>query len=225
MSEPQTKIRTWRYRDWSVPKDDTLCFDAITKDAEQIPEVIKHCRNPHLAIQAGGNVGVYATCLSAKFHQVLTWEPSPENFLCLRENTTCADYTFDNIFAFHAFLDANPSQRRPLELAEANNCGTYRVGHPGGASPLAAPAMRLDDLHLDRCDLIWLDIEGYELFALKGAERTIARHKPVIAVEVKDHCRRYGYSEADLCGWILAQGYTYAALVKDDRVFVPREKP
>ena len=100
MSEPQTKIRTWRYRDWSIPKDDTLCFDAITKDAELIPEVIKHCRNPHLAIQAGGNVGVYATCLSAKFHQVLTWEPSPENFLCLRENTTCADYTFDNIFAY-----------------------------------------------------------------------------------------------------------------------------
>ena len=221
MSQPATKTAHWDKHAWEIPVDDTLCFQAITQDAALIPLVLKHCRHFHLAVQAGGNVGVYPSKLAVEFAQVLTWEPSPANFHCLRENTDRWDT--GNIFAFHAMLDANPSQRRPLELAEANNCGTYRVGHPGGASPLAAPAMRLDDLHLDRCDLIWFDIEGYELFALKGAERTIARHKPVIAVEVKDHCRRYGYSEADLCGWILAQGYTYAETVKDDRVFVPRE--
>lgn len=204
-----------------VPASDELGFAAIYQDSQRVGEVLAFCRSFNIAVQAGGNVGVYPLALAERFLQVLTWEPSPENFECLKRNTMIGG----RIFSFHAMLDANPSQRRPLELAEANNCGTYRVGHPGGASPLAAPAMRLDDLHLDRCDLIWLDIEGYELFALQGAERTIARHKPVIAVEVKDHCRRYGYSEADLCGWILAQGYTYAACVKDDRVFVPREKP
>lgn len=200
-----------------VPASDQLGFPAIYQDSQRVGEVMAFCRSFHLAVQAGGNVGVYPLALAQRFSQVLTWEPSPENFECLRRNTMIGG----RILAFNAALGDNHFPVS-LELPESVNCGTYRVRPPGEVS---VPVMMLDDLHLDRCDLIWLDVEGYELRALRGAERTIARHKPVIAVEVKDHCRRYGYSEADLCGWILAQGYTYAALVKDDRVFVPRENP
>lgn len=219
MSEPKTKTVYWDKHAWEIPESDALCFSAITKDAELIPEVIRRCRRFDLCVQAGGNVGVYPSRLANDFKQVLTWEPSPENFYCLRENTDRWD--IGNIFAFNAAL-GDSHFPVSIELPEAINCGTYRVTPPGEVS---VPVMMLDDLHLDRCDLIWLDIEGYELRALRGAAATIERHKPVIAVEVKDHCRRYGYSEADLCGWILAQGYTYAACVKDDRVFVPRETP
>lgn len=42
---------------------------------------------------------------------------------------------------------------------------------------------RIDDLGLEECDLIHLDIEGYEEKALEGAIETIKKFKPTIVTE------------------------------------------
>lgn len=42
--------------------------------------------------------------------------------------------------------------------------------------------IRIDDLGLKRIDFIKLDIEGEELNAIKGAENTILKHKPKLAI-------------------------------------------
>jgi hypothetical protein len=44
---------------------------------------------------------------------------------------------------------------------------------------------RIDDLGLDDCGLIYLDVEGYESKVIRGAVETIERCKPAIGVEVK----------------------------------------
>jgi len=48
---------------------------------------------------------------------------------------------------------------------------------------LPLPMMKLDDLSLQRCDLIKIDIEGMEFDALVGADETIRRFRPVIYFE------------------------------------------
>jgi hypothetical protein len=45
------------------------------------------------------------------------------------------------------------------------------------------PRIRIDDLDLDHLDFLKVDVEGYELFVLKGAEQTLLRHKPVVILE------------------------------------------
>jgi hypothetical protein len=45
------------------------------------------------------------------------------------------------------------------------------------------PMLAIDSLNLDACDLIQLDVEGYEQFAIQGARRTIEAHRPVIIAE------------------------------------------
>ena len=45
--------------------------------------------------------------------------------------------------------------------------------------------MTIDDLKLNCCDLIVLDVEGSELDALKGAKSTIERFHPVVMLEQK----------------------------------------
>lgn len=45
------------------------------------------------------------------------------------------------------------------------------------------PTITIDSLHLERCDLIKFDIEGWETRALNGANRTISRFKPVLFFE------------------------------------------
>jgi len=55
-------------------------------------------------------------------------------------------------------------------------------------------------MKLDALDVIQLDVEGAEIFALRGAEESIARWKPVIAVETLTGdtmklLERHGYHE------------------------------
>lgn len=45
------------------------------------------------------------------------------------------------------------------------------------------PAITIDSLHLQRCDLIKFDVEGWETRALNGANRTISRFKPELFFE------------------------------------------
>ncbi len=68
----------------------------------------------------------------------------------------------------------------------------------------ALDACRLDDLQLPGCDLIVLDMGGNESEALRGAQATINRHRPVIVVStlggamdwLVDSCD-YGYAAAE----------------------------
>ena len=64
------------------------------------------------------------------------------------------------------------------------------------------PQFMIDDLDLSDCDLIWLDLEGYELQALAGALNTIEKFNPVIMAEranqdVVKYLSRWGYKQID----------------------------
>ena len=61
------------------------------------------------------------------------------------------------------------------------------------------PVRPLDFLKLDRCDLIKLDLEGHELFALKGAIQTIQQFKPTLVLEVcPGNMAKFDYQPEDL---------------------------
>ena len=91
-----------------------------------------------------------------------------------------------------------------MVLGEDGNCGTCYLSDEKGYRAV----IPIDSLPLSSCDLIQLDIEGYELEALKGAKETIEKFNPVIVVELKElphaprkhkQCARYlnslGYKE------------------------------
>ena len=67
--------------------------------------------------------------------------------------------------------------------------------------------MPLDELKIADVDLIALDLEGYELHALKGAEQTIKRCGPMIQCEVRGDEEKYGYTERDVHGFLGGLGY------------------
>ncbi len=60
----------------------------------------------------------------------------------------------------------------------------------------------------NRVRLIKVDIEGGELLAFRGAEKTIARDRPVIIYEENGPaCRAFGYAPADLMEFLRDLGY------------------
>jgi FkbM family methyltransferase len=172
-------------------------------DAHWLP----HVNGRSVCVQAGGNCGLYPLRLAAYFQQVYTFEPDAANFACMALN--CA---LPNVFKFQACLsDACGSV--DLER-DPQNAGAHFVKGVG-----IIPSLRLDDLKLDACDLIALDVEGMELAALKGAADTVTKFHPVIVVEEKGHGARYGVSAADLSQWLEERGYRLASRCRRDQIW------
>jgi len=135
---------------------------------------------PHkgVCIQAGGAMGMWAKRLAQVFGRVYTFEPTPQSFHCL--NVNCPE---ENIIKMQAALGNKPCLVKMAYHEKPDNYGAY-MAHPGGI----IPTLTIDCLDLDQLDLLMLDIEGHELWALQGAANTIDKFKPVIVVEDKLPC-------------------------------------
>ncbi len=88
----------------------------------------------------------------------------------------------------------------------------------GRVAPLgqvrAAPLDTLVVEHeIDRVDLIKLDLEGNELFALRGAQQLIERWHPELIVELSEPLfEAAGYSRNDLLDFLESHGYRFGVI-------------
>jgi FkbM family methyltransferase len=153
-------------------------------------------KNKNTMVQAGGNCGITIKPFTTQFKSIYTFEPEPTNFLCL-----CLNVTERNVCKIQSCLGNNHDL---VDLGfVGDDCGSAHINKSGNI-----PTLKIDDLNLNDCDLIMLDIEGYELYALMGAEQTIVKYKPLICVEVyNDWMNRYNYSYPDLANYLSKFGY------------------
>lgn len=211
--------RSWQWSEWDRSCGRYLqehCEDALAP-LQFVPEDRRR-----VCVQAGGNFGVWPWLLSFKFEQVITFEPEPEALACLRANV--ADR--DNITVHDTGLGDAPT-RGEMRMVHRNH-GAQHIKF--GEGPVEV--ITLDSLGLHVLDYLDLDIEGAEPFALEGAKETIARCKPVIAVEdwtkpgrdgkphPGHHKFNYGHGQSG-AEWLLAHGYRQVARITQDSIFVP----
>lgn len=200
-------------REWAWPKEDRDCRRVIFDRVADLKPALALCRDFGVAVQAGGNMGVWPWVLAREFGTVYAFEPDPLCFACLARNVT----------------DSNV-----VKLQAALGCVRGVVGmandHPGnlGAqyvvpqAPPYVPVLEIDDLGLARCDFIALDIEGAELQALAGAENTIRRYGPVLMIEDKGLSERFGSHQGDAERWLAAEfGYTVHRRISRDVILTP----
>lgn len=178
--------------------------------AANLPIVIGHCRNHRVAIQAGGHCGIWPNELANHFGTVYTFEPDADNFKALAVNASGW-----NIFPMRAVL------------GDENKCVELRVDAESGHDQVLGkwgytPQIRLDDLNLQEVDLIYLDIEGYELAALRGAISTILHWKPIIAVEATGKISADGchMSTTQVHDWLQNKcGYKFIDKINKDAIY------
>lgn len=192
------------------PASDVSCAPAMQAMVGDLDAVYRHCIRFDVVVQAGGNCGVWPAAMGKRFRTVYTFEPDPMNFRCL-----CANAPAENIFKFNAALSDDHRlvgmDRRP------ENVGAHQIDGRG-----CIPTLRIDDLALNVCDLIYLDIEGFEYRALHGAEATISLCRPVIVIEDKGMSDRYGVKKGETPDWLIEQfGYRVAEQINRDVVLVP----
>jgi FkbM family methyltransferase len=169
-------------------------------------------------LDVGANVGLHSIQLARLVPglQVHACEPAGHTFELLRRNIA---------------KNGVAEQVRAQRVALADHPGTVRVtSHlqfcnfivPDGATVAAGAseevrAQTLDDLAggLDaRIDAIKCDVEGAELSVLRGAERTLARDRPTILIEVDERwAARYGNAGREVFAFLAERGYSYERFV------------
>lgn len=178
--------------------DNKLAGDIQTlTDLDEV--VFPAVKEKGVAVQAGGAMGMWAKRMAQVFQYVYTFEPTPQSFHCLNYN--CPE---ENIIKIQAALGEKPCLVEMKYHEAPDNYGAF-MAHPGGF----VPTLRIDDLGLERLDLLMLDIEGHELPALRGAKQTIDKYKPVICLEDKAPClAKVGMRVGDVENYLRTQGYT-----------------
>jgi len=181
-------------------------------------DISKYCENKRVIIQAGGNAGYYVKKYAELFDYVYTFEPIPLLFYCLNKNVNT-----NNVYKFNCCLgDTNEC----VNMTDASET----LGHGGSHVNLndekkIVPTLKIDNLNLPICDLIQLDLEGYELNALKGGIETIKRCKPVIVVEDTNAWgHRYGVTIPKIDGFLTSLGYEYFDTLKSNGDYVFKYK-
>ena len=161
-------------------------------EPETVIPWLRAAAQANVVLDIGANTGLFSFAAAAqnKNVKIYAFEPLPRVAEILRENA-----------------DLNPqAQVTVVERAVSDEPGVARIFDPGGDQPASA-SLRSDFLSTDtepvdvatvdidsflaedgveQVDLIKLDVEGVEEFALRGMRSTIEKYKPAIFMEMVD---------------------------------------
>ena len=173
----------------------------LDHDQNSLPVILEHIKEGDVVIDAGAFIGdhtiAYTKAVGTK-GVVIAFEPNPTAFQCLVHNCP----------SVHAFNYGLSSEAGSSFLQINDNVGASSLGKSGEAVKL----MRLDELNLDRLDFIKLDVEGYEVEALKGGINLIDKFRPKMWIEVNSYALdKQGSSAVDLLNAVIAMGYKFSA--------------
>lgn len=155
------------------------------------------CKERRVAVDVGAHVGLLSYWMVRDFERVIAVEPVEAHRECWLANVphrrtdelhACA------LGAFEGFVR--------MEMPVPGSSGGTRVAGPG---PI--PMVTLDSFELPVVDLLKIDCEGYEVDVLAGAKATIARCRPVVAVEQRAKLvSTFGHGKADAVKWLKQLG-------------------
>jgi FkbM family methyltransferase len=128
-------------------------------------------------LDIGANIGTISVAMAKHVKEVHSFEPVEENLELLTENIKLNQVT--NIQVHPVALGSHSGTVRLALPDPTYDAGSYTVEEGDGNVSL----ITLDSLDLQPT-FIKMDIEGYEIEALKGARATIQKNKPVLFFEI-----------------------------------------
>lgn len=175
-------------------------------DLDHLRGALSYIDRFRTAVDGGAHRGIWTRELARNFDQVIAFEPRE----ALARQIPCG-------FVHYVALG---EQKGLCSIAE----GSKNTGQGHVVDGKDAMMMPLDNYAIHELDFLKLDVEGYELPALKGASGTIEAWKPAIMVEQNGLSERYGYTEKDLRAWLAKRGYERVHAWGVDVLYLPKNE-
>lgn len=171
-------------------------------------------RQYRVCLDVGSNNACNAVHYAERFDRVECWEPTPlaqQLWHC-----TVRDCGVTNA-VLHTEALAERAGTTEIIL-HRHNSGHNHLSHYD-KNPRAKPERlgrdthpitqrTLDSYHFEHVDFIKIDTEGYELYVIQGAIRTIKKCRPLIQMEIlADQCRKFNYRAENLIEYMRDLNY------------------
>lgn len=163
------------------------------------------------AIDIGANIGDWSRWMLTSFKNVIAFEPQP-----IWREAFIHNVDMSNVVLYpYALSNQNHNVSMNHMILTDNEGGPYE-------------SRTLDSFDIkEKIDFIKIDIEGWELYALKGAHETLLKNKPVLIVEQKGDGgrgksgRRKGlsYEPRKTSNFLKKLGYKKAGQISADYIY------
>ncbi len=159
-------------------------------------------------IDIGANIGYISMLASRSGGSVLAFEPHPILYKRLLRNIDINSLA--NINAHNFALSDEAGEAELYSPRDGHHGGTslQNQGWEDDADAFTVPTKRLDDVlpeSVRSVEFMKIDVEGAELLAIKGAEKTISKFRPTILCEYqRSTAARFGYDPIEIPVKILA---------------------
>jgi FkbM family methyltransferase len=209
------------YKDggWAWPISDENSWKYQNEYSDLVNYILPHLKNKTVMVQAGGNCGYILNTFVNHFDYIYTFEPDPINFYCLNQNITSR-----NVIKMQSCLGNNNKPVNVQQLIRPDRPNDAGGVHIAGNGYI--PSIKIDDLNLTDCNLIQLDVEGYEYNILKGAIDTIKRCKPIIVIEDPAiWLKRYNASVLEFTQFLQSLNYIKTRVLSNNDIMYKYYEP
>ena len=155
-------------------------------------------------IDIGAWCGTWAKAMEPFAKKVIAFEPDKVHFACLERNCT---------INCDPRQEAVGSENKHVSLTEDDFTQSKRVEKEGDIRMVT-----LDSLAYENVDMIMIDVEGYEMEVLKGANNTLADTQ-YLMIELNNNTKKYGSSNIDVEKHIKSLGFKLLLEHWPDKVF------
>jgi len=169
----------------------------------------------------GANAGIFtleAANLLKNSIQVHSFEPQESLVNTLR--TSLLLNKFNNVTT-HKFLLSDKSRKNTLYIPKrGHSIHASTVARDESTIEKQYESFTIDNLVKDKVipapNVVKMDVEGSELSVLKGAKKTIQRHKPVIVFEADENMKRFGYNHREIFDLLLSLADYIFYFIRDE---------
>ena len=184
---------------------DPNCFDS-----EGVDFIWDYLSEGDTFVDIGANIG-HLTLIGAKkvgSGRVVSVEPHPRTFKFLNKNIKLNKLKNIKTYNFAIGDENNESLFSDIRSDDQNFVGE------GGS--VTIDIKRLDNLNIDGIvNLLKIDVEGYELFVLKGALETLSRTEAIYVEVYETNFERYSYHLKEILEMIIKNNFKVFRFIDD----------
>lgn len=189
--------------------DHFIYFGFLDRGFENFLQLLK---SNFIVLDVGANIGVTALPFSQRVNKVIGFEPSSANFIRLKKHVELN--AIKNITLVSKGL-GDKETTRFLETIDDSNPGMNRIRSVNSNKNdcESVEIVTIDEFVADnsikRVDAIKIDIEGFEMKAILGAQHTLQKFHPIMYIELDDeNLKEQGDSAIELIQKLKEFGYT-----------------